>query len=207
MNKELMEALDILEKEKNISKDTLLGAIEQSLIQACKNHFGKADNVHVTINPETCDFSVYAEREVKEFVDDPALEISLVDAQKINTNAELGDMIKVEIHSKEFGRIATQNAKNVILQKIREEERKVLYDQYYGMEKEVDHRYRTACNGQNVSVNLGKADGILSENEQVKGEEFEPTERIKVYILKSRYTERTSYPSVQNTSGTCKTSV
>ena len=137
MNKELMEALDILEKEKNISKDTLLGAIEQSLIQACKNHFGKADNVHVTINPETCDFSVYAEREVKEFVDDPALEISLVDAQKINTNAELGDMIKVEIHSKEFGRIATQNAKNVILQKIREEERKVLYDQYYGMEKEV----------------------------------------------------------------------
>lgn len=87
-----MEALDILEKEKNISKDTLLGAIEQSLIQACKNHFGKADNVHVTINPETCDFSVYAEREVKEFVDDPALEISLVDAQKINTNAELGDM-------------------------------------------------------------------------------------------------------------------
>ena len=85
MNKELMEALDILEKEKNISKDTLLGAIEQSLIQACKNHFGKADNVHVTINPETCDFSVYAEREVKEFVEDPAMEISLVEAQKLNT--------------------------------------------------------------------------------------------------------------------------
>ena len=185
MNKELMEALDILEKEKNISKDTLLGAIEQSLIQACKNHFGKADNVHVTINPETCDFSVYAEREVKEFVDDPALEISLVDAQKINTNAELGDMIKVEIHSKEFGRIATQNAKNVILQKIREEERKVLYDQYYGMEKEV-----VTGIVQHVSVNLGKADGILSENEQVKGEEFEPTERIKVYILEVKDTPK-----------------
>ena len=152
MNKELMEALDILEKEKNISKDTLLGAIEQSLIQACKNHFGKADNVHVTINPETCDFSVYAEREVKEFVDDPALEISLVDAQKINTNAELGDMIKVEIHSKEFGRIATQNAKNVILQKIREEERKVLYDQYYGMEKEVVTGIVQRVMGKNVSV-------------------------------------------------------
>ena len=76
MNKELMDALNVLEKEKNISKDTLLGAIEQSLIQACKNHFGKADNVHVMINPETCDFSVYAEREVKEFVEDPALEIS-----------------------------------------------------------------------------------------------------------------------------------
>ena len=190
MNKELMEALDILEKEKNISKDTLLGAIEQSLIQACKNHFGKADNVHVTINPETCDFSVYAEREVKEFVDDPALEISLVDAQKINTNAELGDMIKVEIHSKEFGRIATQNAKNVILQKIREEERKVLYDQYYGMEKEVVTGIVQRVMGKNVSVNLGKADGVLSENEQVKGEEFKPTERIKVYILEVKDTPK-----------------
>ena len=129
-------------------------------------------------------------REVKEFVDDPALEISLVDAQKINTNAELGDMIKVEIHSKEFGRIATQNAKNVILQKIREEERKVLYDQYYGMEKEVVTGIVQRVMGKNVSVNLGKADGILSENEQVKGEEFEPTERIKVYILEVKDTPK-----------------
>ena len=168
MNKELMEALDVLEKEKNISKDTLLGAIEQSLIQACKNHFGKADNVHVTINPNTCDFSVYAERTVVEYVEDPALEISLVDAQKINANAEIEDVIKVEIHSKEFGRIATQNAKNVILQKIREEERKVLYDQYYGQEKEVVTGIVQRVMGRNVSVNLGKADAILSENEQVR---------------------------------------
>ena len=190
MNKELMEALDILEKEKNISKDTLLGAIEQSLIQACKNHFGKADNVHVTINPETCDFSVYAEREVKEFVDDPALEISLVDAQKINTNAELGDMIKVEIHSKEFGRIATQNAKNVILQKIREEERSVVYNQYFEKEKDVVTGVVQRYLGRNISINLGKADAILNESEQVKGEVFKPTERIKVYILEVKNTPK-----------------
>ena len=190
MNKELMEAMDVLEKEKNISKDTLLGAIEQSLIQACKNHFGKADNVHVTINPETCDFSVYAERVVKDFVEDPALEISLADAQKINTNAELGDTVKVEIQSKEFGRIATQNAKNVILQKIREEERKVLYDEYYGKEKEVVTGIVQRVMGKNVSINLGKADGILSENEQIKGEEFRPTERIKVYILEVKDTPK-----------------
>ena len=190
MNRELMEALDILEKEKNISKDTLLEAIEQSLIQACKNHFGKADNVHVTINPETCDFSVYAERMVTDFVEDPALEISLVDAQKINANVEEGDTVKVEIQSKEFGRIATQNAKNVILQKIREEERKVLYDQYYGQEKEVVTGIVQRVMGRNVSVNLGKADGILSENEQVKGEEFHPTERIKVYILEVKDTPK-----------------
>ena len=190
MNRELMEALDILEKEKNISKDTLLEAIEQSLIQACKNHFGKADNVHVTINPETCDFSVYAERMVTDFVEDPALEISLVDAQKINAHVEEGDTVKVEIQSKEFGRIATQNAKNVILQKIREEERKVLYDQYYGQEKEVVTGIVQRVMGRNVSINLGKADALLGENEQVKGEHFKPTERIKVYILEVKDTPK-----------------
>ena len=190
MNRELMEALDVLEKEKNISKDTLLEAIEQSLIQACKNHFGKADNVHVSINPETCDFSVYAERTVAEFVEDPALEISLAEAQKINVNAEVGDVVKVQIQSKEFGRIATQNAKNVILQKIREEERKVLYDQYYGIEKEVVTGIVQRVMGKNVSINLGKADAVLSENEQVKGEVFKPTERIKVYILEVKDTPK-----------------
>lgn len=190
MNRELMEALDVLEKEKNISKDTLLEAIEQSLIQACKNHFGKADNIHVSINPETCDFSVYADRTVAEFVEDPALEISLAEAQKINVNAEVGDVVKVQIQSKEFGRIATQNAKNVILQKIREEERKVLYDQYYGIEKEVVTGIVQRVMGKNVSINLGKADAVLSENEQVKGEVFKPTERIKVYILEVKDTPK-----------------
>ena len=179
-----------LKKEKNISKDTLLEAIEQSLIQACKNHFGKADNVHVSINPETCDFSVYADRTVAEFVEDPALEISLAEAQKINVNAEVGDVVKVQIQSKEFGRIATQNAKNVILQKIREEERKVLYDQYYGIEKEVVTGIVQRVMGKNVSINLGKADAVLSENEQVKGEVFKPTERIKVYILEVKDTPK-----------------
>ena len=160
------------------------------MIQACKNHFGKADNVHVSINPETCDFSVYADRTVAEFVEDPALEISLAEAQKINVNAEVGDVVKVQIQSKEFGRIATQNAKNVILQKIREEERKVLYDQYYGIEKEVVTGIVQRVMGKNVSINLGKADAVLSENEQVKGEVFKPTERIKVYILEVKDTPK-----------------
>lgn len=190
MNKELMGALDELEREKNISKETLLDAIEQSLIQAYKNHFGKADNVHVTINRETGDFSVFADRTVVEFVDDPAEEISLAEAQKQNTNAEIGDIIKVPIHSDKFGRIATQNAKNVILQKIREEERKVLFDQYHGNEKEVVTGIVQRVVGHNVSVNLGKADAILGENEQVKGETFKPTERIKVYILEVKDTPK-----------------
>jgi len=185
-----MEALDTLEKEKNISKSTLIEAIQQSLVQACKQHFGKSDNVHVNIDPETGDFSLYADRTVVDEVQDPAEEISLADAQKINGSVEPGNIIQVPIHSDRFGRIATQNAKNVILQKIREEERKVLFDQYYGIEKEVVTGIVQRVVGRNVSINLGKADAILNENEQVKGEKFQPTERIKVYILEVKDTPK-----------------
>lgn len=190
MNTELLEALDILEKEKSISKDTLLEAIEQSLIQACKNHFGKADNVHVNINPETCDFGVYAEKTVVEEVADSVMEISLANAKMMNSQYELGDVVNVEIKSKEFGRIATQNAKNVILQKIREEERKVIFNQYYGKEKDVVTGIVQRSLGRNYSINLGKADAILTENEQVKTEVFRPTERIKLYILEVKDTPK-----------------
>ena len=193
MNKELMEALDILEKEKEISKETLFEAIENSLMTACKNHFGKADNVHVEINRETCDFLVYAEKEVvptKDDVEDDCLQIALEDAQEISKKAQVGDMIHVEIKSKEFGRIATQNAKNVILQKIREEERSVIYNQYFEKEKDVVTGIVQRYIGKNISINLGKADGILNESEQVKGEVFKPTERIKVYILEVKNTPK-----------------
>ena len=183
MNTELLEALTILEKEKNISKEVLMEAIEQSLIQACKNHFGKADNVHVTIDHETCEFSVYADKTVVEVVEDPVMEISLSNAKMMDSKYELGDIVQLPIQSKQFGRIATQNAKNVILQKIREEERKVLYDEYFQKEKDVVTGVVQRYMGKNVSVNLGKVDAILSENEQVKGEVYKPTERIKVYVL------------------------
>lgn len=183
MNTELLEALTILEKEKNISKEVLMEAIEQSLIQACKNHFGKADNVHVTIDHETCEFSVYADKTVVEVVEDLVMEISLSNAKMMDSKYELGDIVQVPIQSKQFGRIATQNAKNVILQKIREEERKVLYDEYFQKEKDVVTGVVQRYMGKNVSVNLGKVDAILSENEQVKGEVYKPTERIKVYVL------------------------
>ncbi len=186
MNKELMEALNILEKEKEISKETLFEAIENSLMLACKNHFGKADNVKVEINRETCDFCVYAEKTVVETADDvmdDMLEISLEDAKKIAKKAKVDDIVKVEIKSKEFGRIATQNAKNVILQKIREEERSVVYNQFHAKEKDIITGVVQRYIGRNISINLGKADAILNESEQVKGEHFRPTDRIKVYIL------------------------
>ena len=190
MNTELLEALNILEKEKEISKETLLDAIENSLLNACKNHFGKADNIKVIMDHDTCDYQLFAEKTVVETVEDPLEQISLDEASQLDGHYDLGDIVRVPIESKSFGRIATQNAKNVILQKIREEERKVLYDQYYGMEKEVVTGIVQRVMGKNVSVNLGKADGVLSENEQVKGEEFKPTERIKVYILEVKDTPK-----------------
>ena len=190
MNNELLEALNVLEEEKNISKDTLLGAIEQSLIQACKNHFGTSDNIKIVMDRNTCDYSVYAEREVVEEVFDPAIEISLEDAEKINPALHIGDIAQVELHSKEFGRIATQNAKNLILQKIREEERKAVFDQYFEKEKDIVTGIVQRYIGKNISVNLGKADAILTENEQVKGEHFEPTERIKLYIVEVKNTPK-----------------
>ncbi|MCQ2540578.1 MAG: transcription termination factor NusA [Acetatifactor sp.] len=193
MNKELVEALDILEKEKGISEEALFEAIESSLLTACKNHFGKADNVKVEINRETGDFLVYAEKEVVETaeeVEDDVLQISLEAAKKITSKAKVGDIIHVEIKSKEFGRIATQNAKNVILQKIREEERSVVYSQYFEKEKDVVTGVVQRYIGKNISINLGKADAMLNESEMVKGEVFKPTERIKVYILEVKSTPK-----------------
>ena len=145
------------------------------------------------INRETCDFLVYAEKEVvatADDVEDDCLQISLEDAQELSKKAQVGDVLNVEIKSKEFGRIATQNAKNVILQKIREEERSVIYNQYYEKEKDVVTGVVQRYIGRNISINLGKADAMLSEGEQVKGEVFKPTERIKLYVVEVKNTTK-----------------
>ncbi|MBQ1493230.1 MAG: transcription termination/antitermination protein NusA, partial [Blautia sp.] len=183
MNKELMEAMDTLEKEKSISKATLIDAIQQSLVQACKQHFGKSDNVHVEIDQETGDFSVLADRVVVEQVEDEAEQISLADALAINGALQVGDVVQVPINSEGFGRIATQNAKNVILQKIREEERKALFDQYMSIDKEVVTGIVQRISGKNITINLGRVDAILAENEQVKTEHFQINEHVKVFVL------------------------
>ena len=190
MNTELLEALNILEKEKDISKETLLEAIENSLLNACKNHFGKADNVKVIMDRETCDYQLFAEKEVVEEVEDTLEQISLEDARNIDGKYDIGDIVQIPIESKSFGRIATQNAKNLILQKIREEERKVVYDQYFEKEKDIVTGIVQRYVGKNVSINLGKADAMLTENEQVKGEVFKPTERIKLYVVEVKNTTK-----------------
>ena len=190
MSKELMDALDLLEKEKNISKDSLFDAIENSLVTACKNNFGKAENIRVEVDRENCDFKCYAEKTVVETADDvmdPMLEISLDDAKKISKKSKVDDIVNVPLNSKEFGRIATQNAKNVILQKIREEERGAIYNEYYKKEHDIVTGVIQRYVGKNISINLGRADAILNGNEQVESEAksgfYKPTSRIRLYVL------------------------
>ena len=189
MSRELMEALDILEKEKNISKESLFGAIENSLLTACRNSFGKADNVSAEMDRETCDFHVYANKTVvatKEEVLDPMTEIWIDDAREFQLDVAPGDTVRAELDSKNFGRIATQNAKNVILQKIREEERSAVCKEYFDKEHDIATGVVQRYLGRNVSINLGRADALLNENEQIKGEAYRPNDRIKVYILEVR---------------------
>ncbi len=193
MNKDLKEALDALEKEKNISKDTLFEAIENALLTACKNNYGKADNIRVEIDRDTCDFGCYAEKTVvatPEDVEDDLLEISLQDAKEIRRTAAVGDVVQVKINSQSFGRIATQIAKNVLLQKIREEDRRAVYSEYYEKQKDIVTGIVQRVMPKSITVNLGKADAVLNEKEQVPGEVLRPTERVKVYILEVRETPK-----------------
>ncbi len=193
MNTELKDAILALEKEKIISSETLFEAIENALLTACKSHFGSTDNITAGVDRETFEYFCYADKTVVELDDDvmdPILEISLNDARKLDPNVQIGDTVRVDINSKSFGRIATMNAKNVILQKIREEERSVVYNYYVKQQKDIVTGIVQRQIGKNISVNLGKADGLLNEKEQVPGEKLNPTDRIKVYILEVRTTPR-----------------
>lgn len=190
MNTELLDALNMIEKEKNIPRETLLEAIENSLLKACENHFGKSENIKVSIDPETCEYTVMQERTVVSEVEDKALEISLADAKMIDPSYQVGDVVNTEIQSKSFGRIATQNAKNVILQKIREEERRSIFNEFSSLERQLATGIVQRNVGRNISINLGKTDAMLTENEQVRSEHFRPNERIKVFILEVKSTPK-----------------
>ena len=193
MNTELKEAILALEKEKNISSETLFEAIENALMTACKSHFGKAENIRVEVDRESFDYACFAEKtvvELPEDVEDDLEQICLDDAVKLRKDVRVGDIVRVDIDSKDFGRIATQIAKNVIMQKIREEERSVIYDYYIEKQRDIITGIVQRQIGRNISVNLGKADGMLNEKEQVPGEHLHPTDRVKVFILEVRTTNR-----------------
>lgn len=187
---ELIEALNQIEKEKDISKDVILEALESSLLSACKNHFGKCDNIKVNINRTTGAVEVFAEKEVVEEVEDSVLQMTLEEAKLIKPKAELGDVVPVVVTPKNFGRIAAQKAKQVVVQKIREEERHVLFEQYSMREKEIITGIVQRYTGRNICMNLGKVDAVLMENEQVPGETFRPTERVKLYVVEVKDTSK-----------------
>ena len=179
MNSELLQALDMLEKEKEISKDILFAAIEDS-------HLGRNENVVVEVDRETGDFHCFYEKEVVETdddIEDDALQISEEEAQKIAAGVVAGDVIRLEVDSAEFGRIAAGKAKNVILQKIREEEKSSVYNLYKDKIGQVVTGIVQRQVGNTISINLGKADAQLTEKEIVPEENLRLTERVKVYIL------------------------
>ena len=195
MASELMEAIEILVREKNISKEAILSAIENSLVIAYKNQYNKnqykkkddsvlaAENVFARIDEETGEYFVYAEKTVVDEVLNPLTEISYEDAKEIYPGCEIGSIVRLAAQDKDFSRIATQNAKNVLLQNLREKEKDNVYEDYHAKEKEVVTGIVQRINENNIVINLGKADGILNENEQVKSERIRINERLKVYVL------------------------
>ncbi|MCI9298178.1 MAG: transcription termination/antitermination protein NusA [Lachnospiraceae bacterium] len=186
MNSELLQALDMLEKEKEISKDILFAAIEDSLKAACREHLGRNENVVAEVDRETGDFHCYYEKEVVETeddVEDDSLQIAEEEARKIAAGVVAGDTIRLEVDSAEFGRIAAGKAKNVILQKIREEEKSSIYNLYRDKVGQVVTGIVQRQVGNIISINLGKADAQLAEKEIVPEENLRLTERVKVYIL------------------------
>mgnify|MGYP002675245441 FL=1 len=196
MNSELIEALNILEREKDINKDVLLDAIETSLVTAYKNHFDKADNVKVNIDRQTGDFTIFAEKEVVEKVENPVTQISLEAANEISRKYKLGDIVNVEIKTKEFGRIATSVAKGVITQKIREEEKNAVFNKYYTKENDIITGIVRKINQRGIIVNLGKLDAMLTEDDIVPTEKLKPNDRIKVYVTEVKEQEKSPVPKI-----------
>ena len=197
MASELMEALEILEKEKDISKESILSAIENALVTAYKNQYKKkedsilaAENVFAKVDEETGEFFVYAEKTVVDEIENGLLEISLEDARKIYPQCQVGDVVRLAAESKEFSRIATQNAKNVLMQNLREREKDNVYEEFLAKEKNIATGVVQRFNDQSITINLGKADGILNENEQVKSERLRIGERVKVYVLEVKNTKK-----------------
>lgn len=188
---ELMLALEQIEKEKGISKDIIVEAIEKSLLDACKKDFGKSDNITVNMDRETGAIEVFAAKTVVEEVEDNAAEISLEKALMISSKHAVGDVIQVEITPKNFGRIAAQQARSVIVQTIKEEEKKALFEHFYCKEKDVVTGVVQRYVGKNISVSLDdKMDALLMENEQIKTEHYKPTDRIKLYIVEVKDTNK-----------------
>lgn len=182
-SRELMKALQLIEKEKGIDREEIFVAIENSLLSACKKNFGTSQNIKVDIDRETGNVNVYAQKEVTEDVYDAFLEISLEDAKEINPIYQYGDIVDIPIAPKNFGRISAQAAKQVVVQKFREAEREKLFNEFVVKQKDIDTGIIRRIENKNIIVSLGKIDAILPFKEQIHSENYNVHDRLKVYIL------------------------
>lgn len=190
MNIEFLDALKDLEKEKGIAVDVLIEAIEAALLSAYKRNFGSLQNARVHIDRNTGDFKVFAQRTVAEKVEDQRQQISIEEARKINPNFNVGDIVEIEVTPRDFGRIAAQTAKQVVVQRIREAERNIIYDEFSEREGDIVTGIVQRIEQRNVFIELGKTEAILTPSEQMPGEEYRQGERIKTYITEVRKTTK-----------------
>lgn len=195
MNSELLSALKDLEKERGIDFNVLVDAIEAALISAYKKNFGASQNVRVHIDRETGEFKVFTRKTVMESVMDSKSEISLEDARKERPDYELEDVIEYEVTPKDFGRIAAQTAKQVVVQRIREAERDMIFDKYYSQKGDIITGIIHRCENRNVYIDMGNTEVCLGPNEQMPGENYAPGMRIKAYIIDVKKT--TKGPQIQ----------
>lgn len=190
MSSELLDALDRLEKEKGISRDVIVEAIEAALVSAYKRNFNQAQNVRTDFNLTTGTMHVYARKEVVDEVFDSRLEIAIEEARKINPNYEVGDIVEIEVTPKEFGRIAAQTAKQVVTQRVREAERGIIYEEFVDREDDIMTGIVQRKDNRYVYVSLGKTEALLPVHEQMQNEQYNHNDRMKVYITKVEKTTK-----------------
>ncbi|MCA1040813.1 transcription termination factor NusA [Bacillus infantis] len=190
MSSELLDALTLLEKEKGISRDIIIEAIEAALISAYRRNFNQAQNVRIDLNLGSGTMRVFARKEVVEQVFDPRLEISLDEAKAINPNYQVEDVVELEVTPKDFGRIAAQTAKQVVTQRVREAERGIIYSEFIDREEDIMTGIVQRQDPKFIYVSLGKIEAILPANEQMPNEQYKPHDRIKVFITKVEKTTK-----------------
>lgn len=191
MQNQFITSVEQICEEKNIPKEMVLGAIEAAIIAAYKKDFGdKEQEVRVELDPNTGDPTIFVTKQVVESVEDPMIEMSLSEAKKIDKNAKLEDLIEVEQQDKEFGRIAAQTAKQVIVHRIREAEREVVFSEYSDKEGTIINANVQRFENGNAYIDLGKTTGVMFPNDQIPSEKYYPGQRIKVLIVRVEQTSR-----------------
>lgn len=190
MNVEFIAALKDLEKERGIKAEVLLEAIEAALISAYKKNFGSSQNVRVEIDREDGDIHVYYQKEVVEETEDPHTQISLEEAQSFDEDFEVGDIFESEVTPRSFGRIAAQTAKHVVVQRIREAERNIVYDQFATRKDDIVNGTVARVENKNVYIDLGKSEALLAPTEQLPGERYAYGDRLKLYMLEIKKTTK-----------------